>query len=100
MVAGRKQCSFLIEQIGSRSVGAQLAQRPSPALRALFSARGNRVVTFGRLRGTRQSGPRAPDVWLTTLPAAETAAISRDGGFVATVGYGGEATLWSAEARG
>ena len=65
-------------------------------MRALFSARGNRVVTFGGSSGTR--------VWATssgrlvaTLPAAETAAISRDGGFVATIELGGATTLWSAE---
>ena len=93
-VAGRN--ALVLEEIPARR-SVRLAQRPSAGVRALFSARGNRVITFGEAARTR--------VWDTTsgrllaaFPAAETAAISRDGRSVATLEFGA-ATLWSTESR-
>ncbi len=67
---------------------------PGPLLRVRFAADGNRAVTA--------DGRRAR-VWdstsgrlLATLGTATSAAISRDGRFVVTIGTFGDATLWRA----
>lgn len=72
-----------------------LAQRPTRLLGVRFAAGGARAVTA--------DGRRAR-VWdattgrlVATLAAAASAAISRDGRYVATITTFGDATLWNAE---
>ena len=71
-----------------------LPVRPTPLLRVRFAAGGDRAVT---------SDGRRARVWhtatgrlLATLRAATSAAISRDGRFVAAIATPGDASLWDA----
>ncbi len=89
--------AVLLEEVPAGDA-VSLEMRPQPGTHALFSAEGNRVVTFS-------DGTQAR-VWdagsgrlLTRLPVVDTAAISPDGRFVATIDGNADATLWSVGER-
>jgi WD40 repeat protein len=71
-----------------------LALRAGHGGHVLFAASGDRVVSFGSGTRTRVWDARTGRQ-LATLPAAETAAISPDGRFVAAIDDRGSARLWS-----
>lgn len=69
-----------------------LGLRPVSGLRVLFAADGERVVTVG---GSTRVWDAGSGRQLARLPGGASAAISRDGRFVATIdGAHSQATLW------
>ena len=91
----RSGAAWVARPAGGRDI--PLHGRRLQVARALFSADGSRVLTLAN-EGRARLWSALDGRLVATLPVAETAAVSRDGRFVATI-HEDEAYLWAVAGR-